>query len=259
MNSAAAGHQARGAPAHNDTPARRQRSGPVPLTTAILQRAVVLAVALAVGPALIATALLVLAHPRTIDAAYALPGFPEPRIAIAADERSRLGAIGARAIQPWQDDAVQRMRAATHDDGRRAFDRKALAHFEDVRAFMLLFLLAGGTGVAVIALAAALVGERSVVRRGLSAGTRLTVALFAVIGLLMLLGFGAFFDAFHELFFEGDTWKLPPLGTVRSLYPDALWQIVGGAFVALVLAQAAAIEVALRRRDAPPDAATRSS
>lgn len=215
----------------------------------ILRRAIVLTVALAVGPVLIATALLVVAHPWTVDAAYALPGFPEPRIALDDDERSRLAAVGTRAIQPWRPDGIERMRAARRDGGERAFHREELAHFEDVRTVMLWFLVAGAAGVAVIALAAGVVRERSLVRRGLRAGVRLTVALFAVIGVLMLAGFEAFFGVFHELFFESGSWKLPPLGTARSLYPDALWALLGGAMVALVLAQAAAIALALRRGD----------
>ncbi len=84
--------------------------------------------------------------------------------------------------------------------------------------------------------------------RGLAAGTRLTVAVVAVIGALMLAGFDAFFDAFHGLFFAGDSWRLPNPGTARSLYPDALWVLLGGTMVALVLAQAAALELVPRRR-----------
>lgn len=214
---------------------------------AFARRATVAAVALALAAALIATALLVLAHPWTADAAYALPGFPEPRIALDDDERSRLAAVGTRAIQPWRSDGIEQMRQARRDDGRRAFDAEEVAHFEDVRTLMLLFLLAGVAGATVIALCAALAGERSLVRRGLVAGTRVTVALFAVIGALMLIGFDAFFNGFHALFFAGETWKLPSRGTARSLYPDELWILMGAAIVVLVLAQALAIELAVRR------------
>jgi len=214
---------------------------------ALAPRAVVVAIALAVGPALTGTALLVLVHPWTADAAYALPGFPEPRIALDGDERSHLAAIGIHAIQPWRSDGIESMRAATREDGSRAFDGEELRHFEDVRTVVLVFLLAGAVSLAVIGAAAVLVRDRAVLRRGLIAGTRVTFALFAVLGALMLIGFDAFFDAFHGIFFEGDTWQLPYLGTVRSLYPDALWAIMGGVMVVLVLAQAAAIVVAMRR------------
>lgn len=215
---------------------------------AFVPRAIVVVIALAVGPALTGTALLVLVHPWAADAAYALPGFPEPRIALADDERSRLAAVGTRAVAPWRPDGMQTMRAATRDDGRRAFVGEEIRHFEDVRSIVLVFLLAGAAGLTVIAAAAALVRDRSVIRRGLIAGIRATAALFAALAVLMLIGFNAFFNAFHGLFFEGDTWRLPHYGTVRSLYPDALWAIMGGAMVALVLAQAAAIVVVLRRR-----------
>ena len=215
---------------------------------AFAPRAIVVALALAVAPALVAIALLVLAHPWAADAAYALPGFPEPRIAIGDDERSRLAAVGTRAIQPWRPGGIDAMRAARRDDGRRAFVGEELDHFEDVRGVMLAFLVAGVAGLAVIAAAAGLVRDRSLVRRGLLAGTRLTLAILAVTGALMIIGFDAFFDGFHALFFEGESWKLPNLGTARSLYPDALWALMGGAMVALVLAQVAALVVLLRRR-----------
>jgi len=214
---------------------------------AFAPRALVVAVALAVGPVLTGSALLVLAHPWAVEAAYALPGFPEPRIALGDGERSRLAAVGTHAVQPWRPGAVEAMRTARREDGRPAFAREELEHFEDVRTVVLAFLLAGAAALAIIALAAALARDRSILRRGLIAGSRLTVAGFAVLGALMLVGFDAFFDAFHALFFEAGTWQLPSLGTARSLYPDALWALMGGAMVALVLAQSAAIVVALRR------------
>jgi len=215
---------------------------------AFAHRLIVAAVALALVPALIAIALLVLAHPWAVDAAYALPGFPEPRIALGDDERSRLAAVGTRASQPWRPDGIEAMREARLDDGRRAFVAREIDHFEDVRGVMLAFLAAGAAGLTVIVLAAGLVRDKSLLRRGLVAGARLTIALFAAIGVLMLIGFDAFFNAFHTLFFDGDSWLLPSMGTARSLYPDALWALMGGAMVALVLAQVAALVVLLRRR-----------
>jgi len=214
---------------------------------ALARRTIVAAVTLAVGPLLIGSALLVLAQPWAANAAYALPGFPEPRIVLGDDERSRLAAIGTRAIQPWRPDGIETMRAARRDDGRRAFVREELDHFEDVRVVVMAFLAAAVAGLALIAVAAGLVRDKALVRRGLIAGARLTVAIFAAIGALMLVGFDPFFDAFHALFFEGESWKLPNLGTARSLYPDALWALMGGAMVVLVLAQVAAILTVLRR------------
>ncbi len=206
------------------------------------------AVAVAVAPVLIGTALLVVLHPWTADAAYALPWFPEPRVDLADDERSRLARVGTHAIQPWRADGIEAMRGARLDDGRRAFDGEEIAHFEDVRRVVVLFLAAWAAGVSVIAAAATLARDRSLMLRGLGAGGRLTLGLVAGTSLLMLVSFQAFFEGFHGIFFEGETWRLPEDGTARSLYPDAFWAHVGGAIVVLVLAQAVALLVALRRR-----------
>lgn len=209
------------------------------------------AVALAVAPVLVGTALLVLAHPWVADAAYALPGFPDPRIEMGDGERSRLAAVSTHAIQPWRGDGLEEMRAARRDDGRPAFDAAELRHFADVRDLVAAFLIAALAGAVVVGVAA-LAGARSTIRRGLALGARVTLGLLAVLSVLMLVGFDAFFEAFHGVFFEGESWKLPRFGTVRSLYPDAFWGLMGGVTAVLVIGQAAALALALRRTRSTP-------
>jgi integral membrane protein (TIGR01906 family) len=212
------------------------------------RRAILLAVAVAATPVLLGTALLVLIHPWTAKAAYALPGFPEPRIDLGEAERSRLAKVSIHAVQPWRPDGIETMRNTRRDDGRRAFNAEEMAHFEDVRRVVTLFLAAWAAGLLVIGAAAAVTRDRSAVRRALGAGAGLTLALVAATTLLMLVSFPTFFAGFHAIFFEGDTWRLPDEGTARSLYPDAFWALAGGAIVALVLLQAVALIAALRRR-----------
>lgn len=213
-----------------------------------MRRTVLISVAIAVLPLLVGTALLVLVHPWTAEVAYRLPGFPEPRIEMSDDERVRLARVGIHAVQPWRTAGIDRMREARRDDGLRAFVEKEIEHFEDVRRIVALSLGAGLVAVVALAVAAALVRDRLVFRRGLLAGAWVTLASFAALALLMLVGFGAFFDTFHAVFFEGESWRLPNRGTVRSLYPDEYWTLVGGTMATLVLAQAAAMVALLRRR-----------
>ncbi len=212
-----------------------------------LHRAIVVAVALAVPPVLVGTGLLVLLHPWTADAAYALPGFPKPRIDLSDQERARLAAAGMGASQPWKAGGIEAMRAERLEDGRPAFTDEEMRHFEDVRDVVALFLVAWAAGLAVIGAAAGLVRDRSVVRRGLIVGAWLAIGAFAAACLLMLVSFPTFFEGFHAIFFEGDTWRLPTNGTARSLYPDAFWALMGGAMAVLVLAQAGAMVALLRR------------
>ena len=207
----------------------------------LLRRAALVAIALAVPPFLIGNALLVLAHPWTADAAYALPGFPDPRIDLGEGERSRLAAVGVRAIQPWRAGGIEAMAQTRLDDGRRAFIAAERRHFEDVRNLVALFLSAWAAAVLVILAAAGLGRDRSVLRGGLRAGLYLALGAFVLTSFLMVVGFSAFFEGIHAILFEGDTWRLPKRGTARSLYPDAFWRLMGGAMAALVLAQVAAI------------------
>lgn len=204
--------------------------------------------AFAVPPVAVAAALLVLAHPWAVDVSYALPGFPEPRIEIADDERSRLAAVGVRAIQPWRPEGIEAMTEAQRDSGETAFVAEELRHFEDVRDLVGIFLVLGAVGLLLIALAAAVPMVRPLLVPGLRAGALTTLGAFAVLSLLMLVGFGTFFDGFHEVFFEGDSWRLPPEGTVRSLFPDEFWAMMGAAMAVLALAQAVVILLIARSR-----------
>lgn len=214
----------------------------------MLSRSVTALVALAVPPVLIGSALLLLAHPWAADVSYALPGFPEPRIELVDGERSRLAAVGVRAVQPWRPDGVEAMREARRDNGAPAFEAREIRHFEDVRDLVTRFLALGAGGLLLVAVATVVPRTRPLVGGGLRAGAATTLGAFAALSVLMLVGFDAFFEGFHGVFFEGDSWRLPNRGTVRSLFPDAFWALMGATMAVLALAQAAAILLALRAR-----------
>lgn len=81
--------------------------------------------------------------------------------------------------------------------------------------------------------------------RGLRWGAFATVAIAAVLGIVMALAWDPFFEIFHRVFFEGRTWWFSADDTLRRVYPDAFWMgvaawITGLAtlFTGLVLAAA---------------------
>ena len=74
---------------------------------------------------------------------------------------------------------------------------------------------------------------------------------------VILLGFDSFFTRFHEMFFEGDSWRFSDTDTLIRVYPERFWVDVSQIAAALTVAQA----VAARRRSrgggsAPLDGAT---
>ena len=47
--------------------------------------------------------------------------------------------------------------------------------------------------------------------------------------LAMLADFDAFFDTFHGVFFDGDSWRFQHGDTLLGLYPDTFWVLAAGA------------------------------
>ena len=64
----------------------------------------------------------------------------------------------------------------------------------------------------------------------------LGIALLAVP--LILLGFDDFFTGFHEMFFEGDSWRFSDTDTLIRIYPERFWQDVAQHVAAIAVAQA---------------------
>jgi uncharacterized membrane protein len=140
------------------------------------------------------------------------------------------------------------MRGATRGNGRPAFVERELRHFADVRTIFRVLAIGWAAGLAVLLLTG-LLRASAAMRAGARDGARLATVLFSVLAVAMAASFDLFFEGFHTALFAEGSWRLPKFGTVRSLFPDAFWAIMGGAVATLVLAQAFALAALLRRRD----------
>ena len=208
--------------------------------------------AAAVPIVLLGNALWLLVNPWLVDVQYALPGFPdEPALSDAA--RKDLAVTGIDSVRPWGAGA-ELLREARLPSGDPAFTEREVQHMEDVRGLLAAFLTAWAIslGLAVAgAVALRRIGEPGSVERALARGAIVSLGAMALIGLVMLVNFEFFFDGFHGIFFEGDSWRFNESYTLRQLYPDYFWAVAGGGAAALVLLQAAAVLVAVRRRAHP--------
>ena len=63
-------------------------------------------------------------------------------------------------------------------------------------------------------------------REGSSAGALATLAIAVLAVPFILLGFDRFFTRFHELFFEGDSWRFSTTDTLIRIYPERFWEDV---------------------------------
>ena len=202
--------------------------------------ALVAVVAVAVPPILVVNALRVLANDSFVRFEYERDGFPSDRYGLTDDERERLALLGLRSIQPGTQGIVLLERASL-PDGSPAFDGRELSHMEDVRTVFgaaLRAQLVAVLAIAALALGLAWTGFRSVVPRGLLIGALATLGV-AVLGVpFILLGFERFFTRFHEVFFEGDSWRFANTDTLIRLYPERFWEDVSQLAAAITVTQA---------------------
>ena len=200
----------------------------------------VVLIAVAVPPALVVNALRVLATDTFVRHELDREGFPPDRLGLSATEREALALVGLRSIRPGTD-GIALLERATLPDGSPAFDERELSHMDDVRRLFgaaLRVQLVVAVAIAILALALAPTTLRRVVPRGLLAGALATLVVAVLAVPVILLGFDRFFTRFHEVFFEGDSWRFSTTDTLLRLYPERFWEDVSRFAAALTVGQA---------------------
>jgi integral membrane protein (TIGR01906 family) len=185
-------------------------------------------------------ALRVLATDAYVRYEYDRDGFPVDRYGLSGDEREALALVGLRSIEPGSEGIVL-LERATLPDGSPAFDARELAHMDDVRTLFGAALrgqLLVALAIAILAVALAWTNLRTAVPRGLLAGALATLAVAVLAVPVILLGFDDFFTGFHEVFFEGDTWRFSDTDTLIRLYPERFWEDVSQLAAAITVVQA---------------------
>jgi integral membrane protein (TIGR01906 family) len=134
------------------------------------------------------------------------------------------------------------LRDARLPDGTPAFSEREIAHMADVRTLVGGFYLAHVWSLAVMILVVVALARaprtRRLIARGLLGGSLLTLAIAAVVGLMMAVAFDWFFTSFHTVFFEGMTWYFYRGDTLLRIYPEVFWSDFGFVLGALALLQA---------------------
>jgi integral membrane protein (TIGR01906 family) len=198
-------------------------------------------VAVLVPLCLVTTSLRIVANDWIVSFAYGHGGVPADRYGLTRSERTELALTGLDAIRPGGA-GVTLLEEARLPDGSRAFERREVAHMQDVRdAVGVAFWVQAITALALL-LVTLVLGWRHSTRRPLLRGWQLgglaTLALAAVVGLFMLVAWDRFFVDFHGVFFEGDSWRFSRTDTLLRLYPDELWMLVAAWIAGLTVGMA---------------------
>ena len=202
--------------------------------------ALVVLIAVVVPPTLIANAMRVLATDTFVRWELRRDGFPSDRYGLTEEQREELALLGLRSIEAGSPGIIL-LERATLPDGSPAFDERELSHMEDVRRLFVPIQrgsLAVVLALAVLALVLARTRLRTAVPRGLLAGALATLAIALLLVPVILLGFDGFFTRFHEMFFEGDSWRFSNTDTLIRIYPERFWEDVSQLAAVLTVLQA---------------------
>ncbi len=182
--------------------------------------------------ALLGAALRILLTPVYYTLEYNMPYFPADPYGFTKAERLRWAKPSVEYL--LNDADVSFLAALKFEDGTPIYNERELSHMKDVKRVTQGALRAWYISLAALA-GAALFSWRQgwtadylrALRRG---GWQLiyfagAVGLIAGAGILLNPNiFWAFFSAFHQVFFEGDSWLFLYSDTLIRLFPIRFWQ-----------------------------------
>lgn len=192
-------------------------------------------IALAVPLVLVMAVVRVVTMPWYPAWEYRKASFSDDPLGMPDAERLRLARASIRFLN------VQRGSELLDDlafaDGTAAYNEREISHMDDVKLVYDRL-----TSIALLAICVALVSmwglakvaDNAAIWGAFSDGSLLTLCLLVGLGAWMLVGFNAFFTAFHGVFFEGGSWLFSYDDTLIRLFPLKFWQDAGMLIAAVV-------------------------
>ena len=175
--------------------------------------------------------------PTFVRLQYSLPGFPPDPFGFSKSERLQWAELSLDYLLGRL--SHEQFAALRLPDGMPLYNQRELVHMLDVQVLTLAALnvwralLIGAVLISFLIWAAR---HPQLFWEALRSGARLTLLLIALVIIAVFLNFNALFTAFHQVFFEGDSWLFRFDDTLIRLFPIFFWQmlfILVGAFTAI--------------------------
>jgi integral membrane protein (TIGR01906 family) len=166
---------------------------------------------------------------------YNRPGFPGDGYGFSTDDRMTYGSYAVDYLSNWS--GPRYLGELVNRSGDPLFQEGEVSHMADVK-LVILSTFAGGALLILLAIIAIIyLRRRSTggVRRGLFAGSIVTLVIILGLGTLAALGWQQFFTEFHRIFFASGTWTFALEDTLIRLFPGQFWVDAGIVIGALVL------------------------
>ena len=192
------------------------------------------------------TSVRLVASETFLELEYHRPGFPQDRFGFTQEDRLRYAPYAVRYLH---NDADISYLGQFELDGAPMYTEKELRHMEDVKTVVqAAFRVHTALSLALVATAVFLFwrpSSRRLLRQGLAEGGAFTIAAIILLVVLIVASWDFFFDGFHTVFFEGDSWQFSTSSTLIRLFPEQFWfdaaitiglLTVGGALCAMLVA-----------------------
>jgi integral membrane protein (TIGR01906 family) len=156
---------------------------------------------------------------------YNRPGFPADRFGFSQEDRLFYAPY---AVDYLRNDAeIDYLGDLTFENGMPLYNARELRHMEDVKV-VTQAAFAIHTILTVLFLGAILIlvwkpATHPALRQGLSGGGVFTIMLIITLVVLIFANWDYFFDNFHAVFFEGDSWQFSTSDTLIRLFPEQFW------------------------------------
>ncbi len=177
---------------------------------------------------LLMNAVILVFTPSYLVHEYRSPSFPPDPYGFTLEERIEYGTESVNYIidfmHKYQDDYLAGLKKR---DGTLLYNERETSHMLDVRIVFRNCRALMSAMIVFIIITALLVSRKPSSLPGflksLIWGSSLTLFLIILVGIGILTGFDAFFEAFHHLFFTGDSWLFYADDSLIRLFPEKLW------------------------------------
>jgi len=182
-------------------------------------------VTLLVPVALVLTAMRLMLTPAFLQLEYNMPGFPDDRYGFTKQDRLYWSRFALDYLLNSAD--ISYLEDLRFEDGGEVYNQRELAHMIDVKIAVEAALLAwylSMAGLFILGLLAWRGDWAADFLASLRRGGWLTVILLGTLIFIVILSFGVFFVAFHNVFFDAGTWMFKYSDTLIRLFPERFWR-----------------------------------
>jgi integral membrane protein (TIGR01906 family) len=193
------------------------------------------------------TAMRLIMVPAFLNFEYNTPDFPPDRYGFTKVERLYWSKIALEYLLNSAD--ISFLGDLRFADGKPVYNQRELEHMVDVKRTVHGALTAWYASLGALLLLGLWAWRGNwwdAYRRGMSRGGWLTVFMIAALILFVLLSFGVFFIAFHNVFFAPGTWVFDYSDTLIRLFPERFWRDIFIIVGALAMASGLALGYGLR-------------